>query len=149
MDAIDQLLTTVESYDKMTVKYLTVRFLDLLTHIPSMSNFLTFTPRFLEQFSKIGKVMKHIIALPEDRIPRDSEFKFRQRAAALVEVWQGVVESAKSADATAMQVDAKTEAAPAVAAAVEAAVETGAAVAAPATEAPAANGTGEAMATEA
>ncbi|KAG5640837.1 hypothetical protein DXG03_006877 [Asterophora parasitica] len=62
MPNLDALFTTVESYDSMTVAHL--------------------------QFSKIGKVMRHITLLKPDRLPRDAEFRFRDRAQALVERWQ-------------------------------------------------------------
>ncbi|GLB44947.1 putative PWWP domain containing protein [Lyophyllum shimeji] len=65
MPALDALFSTVESYHAMSVAYL--------------------------QFSKIGKVMRHITLLPEDRVPRDAEFRFRERARALVERWQLVL----------------------------------------------------------
>jgi hypothetical protein len=128
MGAIDQLLTTVEKYDKMTVQYLTV------CSPPSFQreNALDFFSDFIScsplQFSKIGKVMKHVTALPDEKVPRDEEFKFRQRAAHLVEVWQGIVNASKADGASsktekmAMDTeDPKTETAPAVVAAVEAA----------------------------
>lgn len=31
--------------------------------------------------------MRHIHALPEEKVPRDDEFKFRERAKALVDKW--------------------------------------------------------------
>jgi hypothetical protein len=31
--------------------------------------------------------MRHIALLPEDKVPRDAEFKFRERAKALVDKW--------------------------------------------------------------
>ena len=37
------------------------------------------------KISKIGKVMKRIVLLPD--IPRDDEFKFKERAQKLVEKW--------------------------------------------------------------
>jgi len=40
--------------------------------------------------SKIGKVMKRIVSLP-GVIPRDDEFKFRERANALVNKWANVL----------------------------------------------------------
>jgi len=39
--------------------------------------------------------MRHIAALQEPKVPRDAEFKFRERARALVERWQGILSSAK------------------------------------------------------
>ena len=32
--------------------------------------------------------MHHIAALPEDKVPRDAEFKFRERARAMVDKWR-------------------------------------------------------------
>ena len=32
--------------------------------------------------------MRHIHALPDNKVPRDDEFKFRERAKALVDKWQ-------------------------------------------------------------
>ncbi|KAG5338622.1 hypothetical protein C0989_006753 [Termitomyces sp. Mn162] len=69
MPTLDTLFTTVESYTTMTVAHL--------------------------QFSKIGKVMRHITLLEDRRVPRDGEFKFRARAQALVERWQSVLGAAK------------------------------------------------------
>ncbi|KAF4567085.1 PWWP domain-containing protein [Pleurotus pulmonarius] len=65
MPAIDSLFTTIQTYNKMTVQYL--------------------------QFSKIGKVMRHIAALDEGKVPRDAEFKFRDRAKELVETWHHIL----------------------------------------------------------
>ncbi|KAI9061701.1 hypothetical protein FKP32DRAFT_1594220 [Trametes sanguinea] len=67
MPGLDQLFSTVESYDNMTIEYLT--------------------------FSKIGKVMRHIYALSEDKVPRDDEFKFRERAKVLVDKWHDVLKA--------------------------------------------------------
>ncbi|KAG6860774.1 hypothetical protein C0995_007678 [Termitomyces sp. Mi166 len=69
MPALHNLFSTVEAYDSMTVAYL--------------------------QFSKIGKVMRHITLLEDKRVPRDAEFRFRARAQALVERWQSVLGAAK------------------------------------------------------
>ncbi|KAI0798604.1 hypothetical protein BC629DRAFT_1501194 [Irpex lacteus] len=70
MPALDQLFTTVEDYDNMTIQYLT--------------------------FSKIGKVMRHINALPEAKVPRDSEFSFRERAKSLVDKWHEIISASKT-----------------------------------------------------
>jgi hypothetical protein len=43
------------------------------------------------QFSKIGKVMRHIAALSPEKVPRDDEFKFRVRAKALVDKWHAIL----------------------------------------------------------
>ncbi|KAJ8502613.1 hypothetical protein ONZ45_g11592 [Pleurotus djamor] len=61
MPAMNILFSTIESYDAMSIQYL--------------------------QFSKIGKVMRHIAALESERVPRDGEFAFRERAKALVDRW--------------------------------------------------------------
>jgi hypothetical protein len=66
MPALDQLFTTVEQYEH-----------------PNLINFLS--------FSKIGKVMRHIAALPLEKVPRDDEFKFRVRAKALVDKWHAIL----------------------------------------------------------
>ncbi|KAG6898968.1 hypothetical protein C0993_002146 [Termitomyces sp. T159_Od127] len=71
MPALDSLFATVEAYSTMTVAQL--------------------------QFSKIGKVMRHITLLEDKRVPRDAEFSFRARAQALVERWQSVLGAAKGA----------------------------------------------------
>ncbi|CAE6404498.1 unnamed protein product [Rhizoctonia solani] len=63
MAGLDTVFTTVESYDKMTVEYLS--------------------------YSKIGKVMRKIIQLPS--IPSDDQYHFRQRAQALVTKWQQLI----------------------------------------------------------
>ncbi|KAH9932487.1 uncharacterized protein B0H18DRAFT_26786 [Fomitopsis serialis] len=63
--AFDQLFSTVENYQNMTIQYLT--------------------------FSKIGKVMRHINALPKERVPRDDEYHFKDRAKALVDKWHDIL----------------------------------------------------------
>ncbi|KDR67039.1 hypothetical protein GALMADRAFT_216707 [Galerina marginata CBS 339.88] len=73
MPEIDQLFTTVEVYNDMTIEQL--------------------------QFSKIGKVMRHIAALSDDKVPpRDEEFKFRARAKALVDKWHQILNANKAAN---------------------------------------------------
>ncbi|OSD04126.1 hypothetical protein PYCCODRAFT_1444240 [Trametes coccinea BRFM310] len=67
MPTLDQLFSTVESYNNMTIEFLT--------------------------FSKIGKVMRHIYALSDDKVPRDDEFKFRERAKVLVDKWHDVLKA--------------------------------------------------------
>ncbi|PFH53662.1 hypothetical protein AMATHDRAFT_900 [Amanita thiersii Skay4041] len=69
MPLLDDLFTTVESYDRINIQYLS--------------------------FSKIGKVMRHIAALTSDKIPRDDEFKFRERAKALVDKWHQILNANK------------------------------------------------------
>lgn len=76
MPACDELFTTVESYENMTIGYL--------------------------QFSKIGKVMRHIQQSSVDKVPRDADFHFRERAKALVEKWHQILHSNNAnGDATA------------------------------------------------
>ncbi|KAK7029295.1 hypothetical protein R3P38DRAFT_2622264 [Favolaschia claudopus] len=72
MAKIDVLFKTIEDYEGITMAYLT--------------------------FSKIGKVMRHILLLESSRIPRDDEFHFRDRARGLVKKWQGVISLSRAAD---------------------------------------------------
>ncbi|KAI0358717.1 Tudor/PWWP/MBT [Trametes cingulata] len=87
MPGLDTLFSTVENYDNMTIEYLT--------------------------FSKIGKVMRHIHALSDDKVPRDDEFKFRERAKVLVDKWHdilkanGAPESKPAANGTRKAADAE------------------------------------------
>ncbi|KAJ6454393.1 hypothetical protein C8R45DRAFT_1037974 [Mycena sanguinolenta] len=67
MPAVDALFKTVEGYRDMNVEYLT--------------------------FSKISKVMRHIHRLDEIKVPRDDEFQFRKRANALIDKWDGILNS--------------------------------------------------------
>lgn len=53
---------------------------------------------FCYQFSKIGKVMRHIAVLPDDKVPRNAEFKFKDRADALVKKWQQILNANKPAN---------------------------------------------------
>ncbi|TFK44037.1 hypothetical protein BDQ12DRAFT_672276 [Crucibulum laeve] len=72
MPALDALFNTVENYDAMTVEYLT--------------------------FSKIGKVMRHIAVLEDGKVPRDDEFKFRDRAKSLVDKWHQILNANKTGE---------------------------------------------------
>ncbi|KAK6981206.1 hypothetical protein R3P38DRAFT_3464091 [Favolaschia claudopus] len=72
MAKIDVLFKTIEDYEGIIMAYLT--------------------------FSKIGKVMRHILLLESSRIPRDDEFHFRDRARGLVKKWQGVISLSRAAD---------------------------------------------------
>lgn len=45
--------------------------------------------------SKVGKVMRHVAALPDGVIPREDEFKFRARAMAMTERWRRILDNAK------------------------------------------------------
>jgi len=76
MPALDSLFTSVENYDRINIQYLS--------------------------FSKIGKVMRHIAVLSEDKVPRDAEFKFRERAKALVDKWHQILNANKSNGAEAV-----------------------------------------------
>lgn len=66
---LDHLFSIVESYEHMSVPYL--------------------------QFSKIGKVMRHIAVLTDDKVPGDDKYRFRDRAKALVDKWHGVLNAGK------------------------------------------------------
>ena len=57
--------------------------------------------------------MRHIAALPDDKVPRDGEFQFKDRAQALVNKWHNTIQSDKAnGDTTAqMDVDKKEESA--------------------------------------
>ncbi|TFK19285.1 hypothetical protein FA15DRAFT_601847 [Coprinopsis marcescibilis] len=70
MPALDELFKTVENYESMTIEKL--------------------------QFSKIGKVMRHIAVLADEKVPRDSELKFRERSSALVQKWQQILNANKT-----------------------------------------------------
>jgi hypothetical protein len=87
MPACNDLFTAIEQYDKMNIHYLSVRLFPFVTH--SHINNL--------QYSKIGKVMRHIHLQPSDKIPRDDEFHFRSRAKALVDKWHVILSANKEA----------------------------------------------------
>lgn len=72
MPSLDSLFSSIEQYD-ISLKYL--------------------------QFSKIGKVMRHIAAL-KGPVPRDDEFRFKDRAQALVNKWQVTINSGSEKPAT-------------------------------------------------
>jgi hypothetical protein len=50
------------------------------------------------QFSKIGKVMRHIAALSTEKVPRDDEFKFRTRAKSMVDKWHAILGASKGSE---------------------------------------------------
>ncbi|TFY79930.1 hypothetical protein EWM64_g4082 [Hericium alpestre] len=75
MPACDELFTTIEQYDKMNLTYLS--------------------------YSKIGKVMRHIYLTAPEKIPRDEEFQFRDRARVLINKWQAILNAAKDTEAPA------------------------------------------------
>ncbi|KAJ3710142.1 hypothetical protein C8R42DRAFT_691489 [Lentinula raphanica] len=70
MPDMDDLFTQIETYDKINIAYLS--------------------------FSKIGKVMRHITALSDDKVPLDSQYKFRDRAKVLVERWQHIINASRA-----------------------------------------------------
>ncbi|KII92944.1 hypothetical protein PLICRDRAFT_37754 [Plicaturopsis crispa FD-325 SS-3] len=70
MTLANELFTTVENYDKMNIQYL--------------------------QFSKIGKVMRHIAVLALEKIPKDEEYHFRERAQTLVDQWHVILNANKT-----------------------------------------------------
>lgn len=80
MPACDELFKLLENFNEMTIVHLSQ--------------------------SKIGKVMRHI--QNKENIPRDEEFKFRERARALVERWQQQIPASK-ANGTTKDADAKGE----------------------------------------
>ena len=49
--------------------------------------------------------MRHVTALPEDKVPRDSEFKFRERAQALVDKWYQILNANRSNSAEAVTIN--------------------------------------------
>ncbi|KAF5365873.1 hypothetical protein D9757_011055 [Collybiopsis confluens] len=69
MPDMDALFTQIESYDKINIAYLS--------------------------FSKIGKVMRHITVLSDDKVPLDSQYHFRDRAKVLVEKWQQIINASR------------------------------------------------------
>jgi len=71
--ALDNLFTIVESYEHMSVPYL--------------------------QFSKIGKVMRHIAVLTDDKVPGDEKYSFRERAKTLIDRWHAVLNAGKPSGA--------------------------------------------------
>jgi len=79
MPACDELFKLLENYNEMTIVHLSQ--------------------------SKIGKVMRHI--QNKENIPRDEEFKFRDRAKALVEKWQRQIPASKTNGTTKEDADAK------------------------------------------
>lgn len=49
--------------------------------------------------------MRHIAALADDKVPRDSEFQFKDRAQALVNKWHNTIQSDKANGDTSAQMD--------------------------------------------
>lgn len=62
---------------------------NILTHVEKATPHLTIA---ILQSTKIGKVMRKISTLPATSVPRDEEFKIRERAGKLVQSWQAIVE---------------------------------------------------------
>lgn len=89
MPGLDQLFTTVENYDQMNIHYLSVS-----ASVISVSLF-QFLILLFHQHSKIGKVMRHIAILEPEKVPRDAEFHFRERAKALVDKWHQILNANK------------------------------------------------------
>ncbi|KAJ6608165.1 hypothetical protein B0H10DRAFT_531565 [Mycena sp. CBHHK59/15] len=83
MFLVDILFTTVEAYKEMNVDYLT--------------------------FSKIGKVMYRIHLLAPHQVPRDDEFKFRERAKALVTKWSQILAANKRPSQSAELAETKSQ----------------------------------------
>ncbi|KAF7980692.1 hypothetical protein HWV62_37139 [Athelia sp. TMB] len=81
MPAFDELFTTLEHYN-ITISCLHAE----VTLIP--------------QYSKVGKVMRHIAALSEDQVPRNAEFNFIARAHALVDKWHQLLAAAAMLNAS-------------------------------------------------
>ncbi|KAJ7907375.1 hypothetical protein B0H13DRAFT_2273696 [Mycena leptocephala] len=80
MPAVDALFTTIEGYQNMSIEYL--------------------------NFSKIAKVMRHIHLLEPGKVPRDDEYKFRDRAKVLVDKWHGILNANKATEEENAAVDA-------------------------------------------
>jgi hypothetical protein len=74
MPDMNELFNQIETYDKINIAYLS--------------------------FSKIGKVMRHITALSDEKVPLDSRFHFRDRAKILVEQWQHIINAGKDGSST-------------------------------------------------
>jgi hypothetical protein len=83
MPALDRLFTDIENKE-ITLMGLAV---GKASHILMSSKVRPLSLFLLSQWSKIGKVMRHLGNLHEDQVPRDEEFMFRQRALALVDKW--------------------------------------------------------------
>src|ERR1700722_12180078 len=89
MPTLDNLFTTIETYDQMNIQYLSVRL------FPQNLETVLAYRGYWSQSSKIGKVMRHIAALAADKVPKDNEFKFRDRAKVLVDKWHQILSSNK------------------------------------------------------
>jgi len=83
MPEIDGLFTTVEEYENMTIEQL--------------------------QLSKIRKIMRHIAALDDGKIPDDDEYNFRTRAKNLADKWHQILNTTGSPAASTGQANGKTD----------------------------------------
>ncbi|KAJ6525197.1 hypothetical protein B0H19DRAFT_1085035 [Mycena capillaripes] len=79
MPLMNDLFTTVEGYQNLTVEHL--------------------------MFTKIGKVMRYIHLLEPGQIPRDDEFKFCDRAMVLVHKWHKLLNANIKMDYVALNVN--------------------------------------------
>lgn len=41
--------------------------------------------------TKLGKVLNHISHLPDERVPQDEVFNFRERALVLINLWRQIL----------------------------------------------------------
>jgi hypothetical protein len=102
----DETFQVIEHYQGLTIQYLSVS-------PPTDCNTLF---NIVLQYSKIGKVMKKISQLPETHIPDgDGQFKFRERAAKLVNDWHQILNAKANEGETTEAVNGtaeKTDAAP-------------------------------------
>lgn len=91
MPAMDALFTELENYEGMNPRYLKVSMVYFACPIIRLRLCRPLTAT--SQFSKLSKVLKHLIKIPSGEIPRDNEFKFRERAQALVDRWSLILEA--------------------------------------------------------
>jgi hypothetical protein len=85
MENHNKIFTDVENYTQMEFRQLQV----YRPHRPQRF------PDFLincHQETKIGKVMRHIAHADEDKLPRNADFNFKERAAKMVDAWQAIAE---------------------------------------------------------
>jgi hypothetical protein len=62
------------------------------------------------QYSKIGKVMRHIAKLEDNKIPADNEHHFRERSQKLVEQWGKLAGTSKHTNGESKEDDGEAEA---------------------------------------
>ena len=103
---MDDLFTQIESYDRMTVESLSVH------RLPPSASLIA--NKKTPQFSKIGKVMRHITSLKDNKIPPacEAQFNFRKRAMGLMEKWHHVMLNSSSNDVRPTAVDGSAGEAP-------------------------------------